>query len=404
MFNKNLLIKNLLLFCLFFTSFSSLYALTSYRHNITDNSVFEKSCKLSNFGENIVILAAGQSNMSRLMTNDKGISRILFENELVGKAGFKKASLINVAVGGSYITSDFYPDKVQYWVNTTDQSNYKPGPLLLKAMGEAKNNKADLDMMLWNQGEADSSLVPTYTNKEEYVKGLKYIIQQIRLSAENPNLPIGIISTGRSKLSKDTHGYQEIRQAQYDVANSDENVFIMASTYDLPLVDHVHYSILGREILIKDRLVPKIIECLKNGGSNIAYSGPLSNYKLPYVISANATKTNATGTRIILTIANGTNDLIISPRSKKLFSIFDNTGTSVANVASISSNGPNSIFLDLNRRLNYQLIKTSVLYTAFSGQKDFIEASGTVPVMGIYNGVYPQGLPLQSTGVKLKSY
>lgn len=374
-----------------------------YKPNITNNSVLNKSCKLDSFGDKAVILAAGQSNMARFFTNERGNSSStvitdLFESELKGKAGFLDVELLNAAYGGSSLSSDFFKDRGNYWVDTTNKSELKPGPRLKSTLEIIQRNKADLDLVLWNQGEADAALTPQYTNKQEYVANLRFVISEFRKASENPNLPIGIITTGRSRSSNDSHGFQEIRQAQYDVAMSDSNVHILASTYDLPLVDHIHYNEEGKKILVQNRLVPKIVSCLVVSGSDsVSGQNSWNSSNPPFVNSA---KVN--GTKVTLSVINDSTSLVAGRQSWRLFNILDSKGKRLANIRSVSTSGNDTIYLYLDRILTTSNARGAVVYTAYSGQKSYVPAYNNNPIIGIYNGNYPAGLPLVSNGVRLE--
>jgi hypothetical protein len=262
-----------------------------------------------------------------------------------------------------------------------------------------KKNKNDLDLILWNQGEADAAITPQYTDKQEYYNNLRFVFSEFRKAADNPNLPIGIISTGRSKNSKDNHGFQEIRQAQYNVALADDNVHILGSTYDLPLYDHIHYNTEGKEILIKYRLIPKITNCLGVSGdlNRAASDNSANNGRPPFVSTA-----KVSNTKVTLNVVNNSGNLVAGRQAWRLFTILDSKGKKLANIRSVTVVGKNTIYLYLDRKLTTKNARGAVLYTAYSGQKSYVPAYDGKPIIGIYNGQYPEGLPLVSNGVKLQ--
>jgi len=203
------------------------------------------------FAGNPNVVFIGQSNAERL-NNATDIA--YFEN----RYNFYNAGFINMSVeayGGSAVLDDNASNSnpQNYWVEEESNGSLADGPRLTKAMSDIANVPS---LFVWIQGEQDATRVIDIAGKKKYREGLEHIFDRLKTISAT-DVVFGICITGRRKNSSKEKGIQLIRQAQHELAKSRDDVIILSETYDLELVDHVHYSQNGQEELL-DRVADSI--------------------------------------------------------------------------------------------------------------------------------------------------
>ena len=147
--------------------------------------------------------------------------------ELTGR----KVALLNVARGGSAVTSPFSntwygeDEGNELRVNATTQFN-----AMATALGTA-NDDYVLGGLLWIQGEAETSgLVAENVTVSEYKSGTLDVFRFFRELTSTPNLPIFISQIGYQSTVKTNpdllDAYHQIQAAQTELARDNANVYM----------------------------------------------------------------------------------------------------------------------------------------------------------------------------------
>ena len=126
-----------------------------------------------------------------------------------------------------------------YWVTNDMQAS----PLLTATAEIAQG----CDRAILLHGEQEATRLLTYSQKDEYKSALQFIVDQV-------GIPVFIVRTGRRENADKRIGTHLVQLAQTELALENEHVHIVCDSYDLDLRDHIHYSDLGKSVLV-DRMV-----------------------------------------------------------------------------------------------------------------------------------------------------
>ena len=173
----------------------------------------------------------------------------------------RKVALLNVARGGSAVTSPFSntwygeDDENTLRVNASTQFN-----AMTTALGTA-NDDYVLGGLLWIQGEAETSgLVAENVTVSEYKSGTLDVFRFFRELTSTPNLPIFMSQIGYQSTVKTNpdllDAFHQIQAAQTELARDNANVFMAfeGAKYFLDageMTDNIHYSQNGYNVVGK---------------------------------------------------------------------------------------------------------------------------------------------------------
>ena len=199
-------------------------------------------------GVGMVVLALGQSNMNLWFHRQTTISAEnvwqwnrdgdgWFDANGAGAAQFGKLLAeqlgIPVAVHGAAFKGALTPEAGlhSFYLDQSETSPYT------KAMEQFALAGGQAELVLWSQGEADAR---AGVSGDTYLDGLNQLFD--RIQADLGPVDIGIIELGRSTRFTDP-SWDEIRQAQRDVATDRDDTTILAETLSLQLTwDGVHLN------------------------------------------------------------------------------------------------------------------------------------------------------------------
>jgi hypothetical protein len=188
---------------------------------------------------------AGQSNAYGHFSTDSGAGIDRFLSDLSGYTGADSTTAINTASGASAVDRIAAPTWAlnRYW---WDLEADAPGPLLTAAIADIKDQGVTPTGIVWAQGEQDgqslAGKVGTPTTIARYKEATEAVFDYFRSELDLPDLPIYLQHIAGYTGSAGQAAHHPIRQAQSDLANDLDNVFIAASSYDQPLSDNVHFT------------------------------------------------------------------------------------------------------------------------------------------------------------------
>jgi len=156
----------------------------------------------------------------------------------------QKVTAIQVAKGGSSLTIEA---DVNNWGNWSESGNLFSSSIYKTQRALQVLKRTEIDAIFWSQGENDGQAV-----YEDLIAEEKYKIALIDLIERYRNhfgeIPFIIIETGRfnGNTAKD-EGYTKVREAQREVAQEMENVYIGYNETEFFserdwLLDGVHYN------------------------------------------------------------------------------------------------------------------------------------------------------------------
>lgn len=161
-----------------------------------------------------------------------GAASIAFANALTAAQGIPIA-IGDYGLDGTALLQE--ADTVGYWLNTAANQPYAK---FLAGINSVGGKCAGI---IWDQGQKEGSLSGSVT-KAEYKSGLQTLFARIRTDLGQPNLPMLIAPLGRYTGGSTDAAWQDVRDAQYEVA-AEANNYLALQTYDVELaVDGVHYS------------------------------------------------------------------------------------------------------------------------------------------------------------------
>ena len=174
-------------------------------------------------------------------------ARLVFE--LTGK----KSIMLNVAYGASAVTTissnTWYGDSSPRRATATQEWN------ALSAALSTDEISYELAGLLWIQGEAECVPVANGTiGIQDYVDGTLNVFDYFRDLVNDQNLPIYMSQIGSHTSVKTNSlfriGYKAVQDAQVDIANNNEKVYLACSiakefVNSGMMTDDIHYSQLG---------------------------------------------------------------------------------------------------------------------------------------------------------------
>lgn len=187
-------------------------------------------------GNSLKIFAAGggQSLMGGLFVSQQSNSRIgadNFEAAVIANGG--SAVFVAGSDGGTGAVQTSNPTDY-WWHNISDI----PGPTLIDFKADMSTAGITPNVLVWAQGEQDSSFIPGSTSRPEYKAGLLSIFNNIR--ATYGDMPVVIQRIGRRTSVSSAGGIQAVREVQVELANENSWIHIGPDSYDLHLYDDVH--------------------------------------------------------------------------------------------------------------------------------------------------------------------
>ena len=205
-----------------------------------------------------VFLVGGQSNVDLWFKHGSVIKA--FEERFEALTGFDDVVLVDVSGGGSAMLSNSAEfralsqgltpgtpayDEIadNYWINSTDNS---PGSALTAAtdvIAELAGEGVSFQGMIWAQGEGDVSyLTDTPGDAGAYQGAMAEVFGTIRSSAGLTDIFVQQLGDQSAvSLSKDP-GAELVRQAQFNIAQSEASTVLATSIADLALDDDVHLT------------------------------------------------------------------------------------------------------------------------------------------------------------------
>ena len=202
---------------------------------------------------------AGQSNARRHFTRNNNddsegdLGSQVFEDQIESLTGFQTTA-INAATGGS--ASNELADPDSYWWNLGSDV---PGPALENAIVRIQNELdagQTLDGIVWSQGYDDviaiESIGADSANVAANLIAATLKVFETFRSTFGQDIPIFIQEIGDFPDGGDDiveGAYQVIRDAQQSIVDTQPNVFLGATTTDLPtsayLGDGIHFNVSG---------------------------------------------------------------------------------------------------------------------------------------------------------------
>lgn len=202
----------------------------------------ELSARMYKATDNLVI-GAGQSLMGGYFYSQETsspVGRDRFNQIMSVKCPDRNNILADASSGSSAASKTSDPDGTNYWWALDTNTR---GPALdifyskIKALGYTPN------VVLWIQGEADSSYIGVTTSREQYKQALLAIFNDMRRAFGGIKILIqrhGRRGTG-SYANAANAGMQVVREVQKEIAAENPGwVMLGAEIYDQPLHDNLH--------------------------------------------------------------------------------------------------------------------------------------------------------------------
>lgn len=177
-------------------------------------------------------------------------------------------AFINGATGGTYasLTSTTVENADYWW----DLATGTPGPILNAFHSQIAAAGAAPNVILWAQGEADSSRIPAYTTKTQYKDALLAIFAHMR--QRYGGIPVIVQQLGRRTGTwTNTGGPQAVREAQQELCDTHDWIHRGPEIYDQGLHDAVHMDNAGY-VAVAQRLARKLHNV--RGGNLPGVDGP----------------------------------------------------------------------------------------------------------------------------------
>lgn len=180
-----------------------------------------------------IYILAGQSNAKG---SESAIGRELAERD-------PDALLVTVAVGGRTLAQKAKED----WNINSEGELYDE--LITKVQFTvdsviAQGRQPEIKGLFWIQGEADSGNIET---AQSYQDNLQDLVEEIYKGLEDSSFPF-IIAELRTTSEKTTY-HEDVRDAQYSVAVSNDNVVLLETESFGLSDDGIHYSSNGKKYL-----------------------------------------------------------------------------------------------------------------------------------------------------------
>ncbi len=283
------------------------------------------------WGVGIVILAIGQSNMEGsgdlrsgesytiahdLVANfttsgvwghlvdpyqNKASAAPALGNALVAQYGIPVA-FVPASAGGTQLHCD--PGNTNCWMylNEADSADVttRYGNSLARARAAG-----GVELIVMHQGESDASNNDAdnpNTNEEQYEADMLTLLERYRVSLYN-TIPLFYCQLGTNGggwgRTDETIGF--IRNAQHDIDNPADSLFLGATCMDLPREDNSHYTVDGYNTL-GERLANAVM----------AFYGDRPHHRGPAIVGANYTSGEKTAVRVAIEHRGGTD---ITPQS-----------------------------------------------------------------------------------------
>ena len=120
-----------------------------------------------------------------------------------------------------------------------------PGPLLVDAVADIQALGTPINGIVWAQGEQDAKSISgeseVQIDVQRYIDATEAIFDYFRTELGDADLDIYIQQLGATTRSFQ-YGYDEVREAQTQIADADPDVHIAAVTYDIDLADGLHLT------------------------------------------------------------------------------------------------------------------------------------------------------------------
>lgn len=283
-----------------------------------------------------VFLVGGQSNVDLWFKHGSVIRA--FEERMEALTGFDDVVLVDISGGGSAILSDssvFRADSQgltpgtpaydaiadNFWINSADNS---PGQNLTAATDTISglvSAGVSFQGMIWAQGEGDSAyLTDTPGDAAAYETSLAQVFGAIRSAAGISDVFIQQLGDQASTSSSKDVGAELVRQAQFNLAQTETDTVLATTISDLPLDDEIHLTRASYEAAA--RRMAEIV----------------SGDEAPLAVS----QVRIQGHEITVTVAGGGDNQLVVPTDPAAFRVLlDGVG---ANVVAINQVGTSSVF------------------------------------------------------------
>ncbi|WP_420391632.1 hypothetical protein [Acuticoccus sp.] len=223
----------------------------------------------------------GQSNAERHFSRASGdtspgpLGSQVFADTIAAETGVTP-TVIEAARGGS--GSNPLADPRSFWWNLETD---RPGQPLLEAVSAIRatlDAGADLDAIIWAQGEDDArAILNDFSNGAEIVDAMEAATLKVfqYLWARFDDVPIFIQELGTfpegpgTWLGDPVGAIDAVRDGQDDLIAADGRVYLGASTAGLPDFDTIHFNVETYGI-IAERLAQSVVDVLSDGGMGLA--------------------------------------------------------------------------------------------------------------------------------------
>ncbi len=204
-----------------------------------------------------------------------------------------------------------------YW---WDLATSTRGPAFDTLYASYASNGVAPTLIIWAQGEEDSSQIPALTSRAQYKAALLAIFTDMR--ATFGPVPIFIQKIGRRDTFTNPGGVQVIREVQAELAAEYDWIYEAAEIYDVDLVDGLHPTATGYGT-IAERASRKILQYL--GESVTGVDGP------------RITGASRSGTTVTVTVTHDGGTDFTPTTGIKGFTFFDG-GSEIAVNAAVRTN------------------------------------------------------------------
>lgn len=268
--------------------------------------------------QGIQTLFFGQSNAERIDPNDLAY----FDNQYVTESGFSSYSIVSAFSGSALLKTnaskpnDLDVEPTNFWVqkvgeNADGTGKFAAGPRLLDTLKAGINPS----LAVWIQGEQDGTKIKNSSEKDDYKEALSYVFTRIKNTLGNDETVFGIVVTGR-RLRTNTSNrnkLQFVRQAQHELSELRDDVFVISDAYDIDIVfepntsTDAHYTDKGRK---------KVLDRIAN--SAVSYFGKSESFlSIPKIESV---ALNLNNKKELLVEISGAQKLVKGGNSNGLFS------------------------------------------------------------------------------------
>jgi hypothetical protein len=243
------------------------------------------------WGVGMVVVTAGQSNMSYMFTYGSDVEPydllatvsgsstgpLSGENNANGSNTFGN-TLVDALSIPIFITNSAYPGSgLTYDGNNTYYWLDFDGGVYQQVINHTNKVDYEVEFILWNQGVSDASSLVSYS---AYETGMASLATRLRTDLTNMSsettLPLILSITGRYTAVYEEDppagdkGYYDIRTAQADAVDNDNDMYVGADAVTISLRDGIHYTDAGMTTM-GERMAQAVLYIL---GEKTYYRGP----------------------------------------------------------------------------------------------------------------------------------